>query len=266
MHVTPSEFRAVRRDGVLLHYALLDDIAYALASFPASGSTGTWVEEWCERPHWAFTVGGALELDVDGERRTLGPGTAFHLPAGVPHRLFVPADARIAGFDRVSPGTPTTEAELRKAGFDTVPRSRSQLAGSVAVQPGRPEPQAEHGEIAATTRRMGDLLFTRTRLGSRAGYTLAHCDVPHWGLVTSGSLAIESEDDVEVVTAGDVFLCRAGPPGHRLQSADPAAIVDFTPIDALDGVARVSAWRRAAFDAALADAAGGGRLELAALV
>lgn len=265
MHVTPSEFRAVRRDGVLLHFALLNDIAYVLATFPAAGSRGTWVEESCEQAHWAFTVSGGVELELGDERHELGPGTAFHLPGGVPHRMFVPGEARLAGFDRVAPDAPTTDAELRRAGFDVVPPGRSQLTRSVAVHRARPERHPDDGEIVTASRRMGDLIFTRTRLGARAGFAAGHCDVPHWGLVTSGSLAIEWEDDIEVVTAGDVFLAPAGPPGHRIQAADAATIMDFTPVAAINSTARVATWRRAEIDKALA-AKPGSRMELAALV
>lgn len=265
MHVTPSEFRAVRRDGVMVHFALLNDIAYALAAFPSTGSRGTWVEEPCEQPHWAFTVSGGVELEFGDERHELGPGTAFHLPGGTPHRIFVPAEARLAGFDRVAPDAPTTDTELRRAGFDVVPAGRSQLPRSVAVHRARPEAQPGAGEIVTASRRMGDLIFTRSRLGAQAGFAAGHCDVPHWGLVTSGSLAIEWEDDIEVVTAGDVFLAPAGPPGHRIQAADPATIVDFTPVAALEGAPRLATWRRPEIEKALA-AKVGGRMELAALV
>jgi hypothetical protein len=122
------------------------------------------------------------------------------------------------------------------------------------------------GEIVATSRRMGDLIFTRARFGERTGYTGGLCDTPHWGLVTSGSLALETEDDIEVVTAGDVFACPSGPPGHRLLAADPASTIDLTPVDAIGAKGRLSDWRRGPMEAALSEPLVPARLELAALV
>jgi quercetin dioxygenase-like cupin family protein len=85
--------------------------------------------------------------------------------------------------------------------------------------------------------------MTRVRMGERSGYTSGWCDAPHWGLVTTGRLAIEWEDDVEILASGDVFYCPAGPPGHRIEAADPATFLDLTPIEALAGT-RIADWRR----------------------
>ena len=49
-------------------------------------------------------------------------------------------------------------------------------------------------------------------MGERSGYTTDWCDAPHWGLVTNGQMAIEWEDDVEILSSGDIFHCPAGPP------------------------------------------------------
>jgi hypothetical protein len=62
-------------------------------------------------------------------------------------------------------------------------------------------------------------------------------------------LAIEWEDDIEIVAAGDVYHCPAGPPGHRLEAADPASIIDLTPIAAFVGETRLAPWRRSPADA-----------------
>ena len=64
--------------------------------------------------------------------------------------------------------------------------------------------------------------------------------------MTAGRLAIEWEDDVEILSSGDIFHCPAGPPGHRLEAADPATFVDLTPIAALAGGAR---WRNGVAEA-----------------
>ena len=86
--------------------------------------------------------------------------------------------------------------------------------------------------------------MTRVRMGERSGYTSTWCDAPHWGMVTAGRLAIEWEDDVEILSKGDIFHCPAGPPGHRLEAADPATFIDLTPISALESDGRLAEWRR----------------------
>jgi hypothetical protein len=78
-------------------------------------------------------------------------------------------------------------------------------------------------------------------------------------------VAIEWEDSVEVVGAGDAFYCRPGPPGHRLLAADPAVVADYTPLAAFDEVSRVVEWRTGAAEAALAESSPGPRVEVAAL-
>jgi mannose-6-phosphate isomerase-like protein (cupin superfamily) len=246
MHVSPSDFRAASRDGIVLHYAVLGPVAYALADFPDGGSRGTFVEEWCVEPHWAVIARGDLDIDLDGERTTIAPGTAFHVPAETRHRLLAPGRARIAAFERIGHSSAASDAALEAAGFEVLATAApaAPLSG-LAVHRPSPEPAPDKGEILATTRRMGDLLFTRARLGRLAGYASDPCDVEHWGVVTSGALAIESEDDIEVLSAGDVFYCPPGPPGHRLQAAEPATVVDFTPIASFRGVRRVAEWRRA---------------------
>jgi hypothetical protein len=84
--------------------------------------------------------------------------------------------------------------------------------------------------------------MTQAHFGAGSGYTTDWCDAPHWGLVTSGAIAIEWQNDIEVLAAGDVYHCPAGPPGHRLEAADPASVIDLTPIDSARR-ARVAPWR-----------------------
>jgi quercetin dioxygenase-like cupin family protein len=251
MHVAPAEFRSVRRDGVTLHFAVLESRVWVVAEFPASGSRGTFAEEWCERPHWAITIAGDVELDFDGEREAVPPGTAFHVPADVRHRIIAGPSARTAGLEPLPRDAPLDEAALREAGFE-IARSSSRLGpGAVASLQPRPVRSPGAGEIVAQSERMGELLLTRTRFGRRAGYTGQLCDLPHWGVVTMGSIAIEWEDDVEVVGAGDVYHCPAGPPGHRIEAAEAATVIDFTPIDAMVPGGRVALWRASAAEAAL---------------
>ena len=267
MHVAPADFRSVRRDGVTLHFAPLDSRAWVVAEFPESGSDHTFVEAVCAQPHWGLVISGDVELELAGERQVIPPGTAFHVPANVPHRLFAGALARVAGLEPLSPEVGVDDRSLREAGFE-VPRSSSRVGpGALSLVQPRPARPPASGEIVAESRRMGDLLMTRTRLGRRAGYATQPCDLPHWGVVTLGSIAIEWEDDVEVVGAGDVFHCPAGPPGHRLQAAEAAAIIDFTPVEAMKSGGRVAGWRAKAAETALRRGRGSDlvRLELAAL-
>ena len=65
-------------------------------------------------------------------------------------------------------------------------------------------------------------------------------------MVTAARLAIEWENDVEILSKGDIFHCPAGPPGHRLEAADPVTLIDLTPIEHLEAGGRVAEWRRGA--------------------
>jgi mannose-6-phosphate isomerase-like protein (cupin superfamily) len=249
MHIAPAEFRSVRTGGTLLRFALLGDVAYVLADVPAPNGQ-TVLEDGCEREHWAFVVDGGLTLESEAGSRTVDAETAFHVPGGTPHRMVADASVRVAGFAPIEPGLDTTDSGLRALGFEIV-REPLSLEGSIPlVAP--PEGRApERGRVSAVARKMGGLIFTRAVLGARSGYTASWCDVPHWGLVTAGALAIEWEDDIEVLSAGDVYYCPAGPPGHRLQSAEGATIIDFTPIAGRGGDTRMAAWRQEVLRAAI---------------
>lgn len=265
MHIAPAELRSVRRDGVSLEFAVLGAMAWVVAEFPATGSRGTFAEAWCQQPHWGVTIGGDLELDLDGERQSITPGTVFHVPAGVRHRILAAAGARTAGFEPVSDHAAIDDEALRRAGFEVAGSGGHRGTGGVAIVQPRPARPPASGEIVAVTQRMGELLLTRTRFGRRAGYASDACDQQHWGLVTMGSLAIEWEDDVEVLSAGDVFHCPAGPPGHRLQAAEAAAVIDFTPVAGIRTGQRVASWRARAADAVLDEQSDPHRLGLVAL-
>jgi quercetin dioxygenase-like cupin family protein len=241
MHVGPADFRSIRRDGLLFRFAMLGDIAYVLAEVPAAGSGGTALEDACERPHWAFVVSGEVELDAGPRPVVVRPGSAFHLPEGLPHRIHATGSTRLAGFERIDVRQDITDAGLRAQGFEV-------LAHGPGVSPGfarllRSPSVVEQGEIATTGSPMGSLLFCQTRFGARSGYTSPFCDLEHWGQVVAGNIAIEWESDVEVLTAGDVFYCPPGPPGHRFQAADPSATIDFTPLDGFMSGGRVVEWR-----------------------
>jgi mannose-6-phosphate isomerase-like protein (cupin superfamily) len=242
MHVAPADLRLLRREDVLLRFAVLGDIAYVQVELPPGGSTGTFLEQACERPHWAFVVSGSVEVETEASTVEIPGGRAFHVPEGLSHRLHAPGRTRIAGFERIDPHSDLSDDSLRAEGYEVVRGNGLTRPGVPGGDPGRRVPDV--GEIATAGTQMGDLLFCQTRFGPRSGFASPFCDLEHWGLVTAGSIAIEWEDDVEVLTAGDIFRCEAGPPGHRFTAADPAGTVDFTPLVAFHGSGRVVDWRQ----------------------
>jgi quercetin dioxygenase-like cupin family protein len=189
---------------------------------------------------------GALELRRDGTDQNLPAGTAFHVPAGQPAHRFAAAERTV--FAGVVPiGGSVFGAPLA---YGTAPDSdeaapADDMAGPVLVRlmAGAASVPVRSGSIEAEAAAMGDLVVTRVAFGRMSGYGTAWCDAPHWGMVLTGGMGIEWEHDVEVLTAGDVFYCPAGPPGHRLEVADSAVVVDFTPREALRTAGRIADWR-----------------------
>ena len=243
MHVTPSELRILRQDGIQIRFALLGELAYVHAEVPATGSDGTSLETPCTRPHWGFVLDGEVAVEVDGRTRPIPPGSAFHIPPGGPeHRFRVVGAARVAGFEPIDPTLDTSDAGLSARGFVVAASESSGTTSTSVVLPvGRPV--LDPTKIEARTWPMSTYVLTEARFGPGSGYLNDWCDVPHWGLVTVGRLAMEWEDDVEILAAGDIYHCPAGPPGHRLEAADPAAVVDLTPIAALATGGRLAPWR-----------------------
>lgn len=240
MHVTPSDLRMLRQDGTVVRFALLGPMAFVLAELPSAGSRGSALEQPCTRPHWGFVVAGDVVCELDGRRQPILPGSAFHLPpGGPPHRIFVSGEARIAGFEPVDPVMDTSDASLAAQGFELVAADQ---IGAATVVPGSIEPLDEPNRIDARSWSMSGFVLTQARFGQGSGYTTEWCDAAHWGLVTAGRLAIEWEDDIEILAAGDVYHCPGGPPGHRLEAADPASVVDLTPTDT-PAAGRIAAWR-----------------------
>ncbi len=252
MHVASSEFRTLRQDGLVIRFALLGPRAYALAEVPSAGSAGTSIEQSCSKPHWGFVIDGDVTFESAGRTQRIAPGSAFHVAAGGPeHRFHAAGAARIAGFEPIDPAIDTTDTALAAQGFEVLSAG---ALGDATVIPTVAAPQLEFGRIDARAWAMSSLVLSQVRLGPGSGYTSDWCDAPHWGLVTSGRLAIEWEDDIEIVAAGDVYHCPAGPPGHRFEAADPATIIDLTPADVVAGSGRLAGWRRRVLEDAQASA------------
>jgi quercetin dioxygenase-like cupin family protein len=242
MHVAPIDLRAIRQGGIAIRFAMLGSMAYVMAEIPESGSAGTSLEQPCTQPHWGFVIDGELTFVTNRRRLTIPAGRAFHVPAGgTEHRFETAGSAVVAGFQPVESGTHVTDDQLVASGFEIIPeRTSASVVPAVVVR------RVAAGQIRAESWPMSTYVMTRIRMGERSGYTTGWCDAPHWGLVTTGRLAIEWEDDVEIVASGDIFHCPGGPPGHRVEAADPATFVDLTPIAALQDGRRVSEWRRSA--------------------
>jgi hypothetical protein len=240
MHVAPDGLKTVRQDGITLGFAMLGPMAYILAEVPSTGSSGTSLERPCDRAHWGFVIDGEMTF-VSGRRRQAIPaGRAFHVPAGGPmHRFETAGRLVLAAFQPVEAELDVSDARLIEQGFEVLTASsRPTVVPAVSADLVGP------GEIKVEAWRMSSYVMTRARMGERSGYTSGWCDAPHWGLVTRGRLAIEWEDDVEILSKGDIFHCPAGPPGHRIEAADPATVLDLTPVAAFESAGRVADWRR----------------------
>ena len=240
MHVAPVDLRAIRQNGVVIRFALLGPMAYALAEVPSSGSSGTALEQPCTLAHWGFVIEGELSYVAGGERETIPAGRGFHVPAGgAEHHFETRAAALVAGFQPVLPEVDVSDKGLAAQGFEILkPRAAPTIVPAIT------ERTVEFGQVVTESWPMSGYLMTSVRMGERAGYTSGWCDAPHWGLVTAGRFAIEWENDVEIVSTGDIFYCPGGPPGHRLEAADPTTFVDLTPLEMMQGDRRLADWRR----------------------
>lgn len=245
MRVSPSELQAVDRVGMLTRYAMLGPVAYVHVTLPADGTTGTGLDEPCLVEHHGLVSRGTFTvIHEDGRREDFGPGTAFYVPAGPPaHRFIATPKAVVGGFAPIAAEVDTSDAALASMGFAPVRPSAAPAAPPRDVQlAGLVAPFRRRGSIDVEGSRMGDWVFMRTTFGPRSGYTSGWCDLPHWGIVLDGEIAIDYEDRTELAARGDVFF---SPPGHRFVSPDGATFIDYTPIAAL-GTSRISTWRRAA--------------------
>jgi quercetin dioxygenase-like cupin family protein len=241
MHVAPVDLRSLRQGGLALRFAMLGEMAYVFAELPDTGSAGTSLETPCTQAHWGFVIEGELTFVRGDKREVIPAGRAFHVPAGGPDHWFEASGrALVAGFQPIESEAEVSDEQLAARGFEVL---APDVVATATIVPAIATRKVPVGQIRAETWPMSSFVMTRVRMGERSGYTTEWCDAPHWGLVTNGQMAIEWEDDVELLASGDIFHCPAGPPGHRLEAADPATFLDLTPVEALAG-ARIAGWRR----------------------
>ena len=248
MRITPRELRGVRRDGLLIRFAMLGPVAYVEVEVPRAGSAGTGFETPSRNAGWGFVLRGHVTLR-QRDVREFPAGTAFYIPPGTPdHSLTAAGGTVVAGFAPVAPATNFSEEELREQGFEPVAVKAAPTALPGTIRSLEPSTQFRPARaVDVETARMGEWQFMRTTFGPLSGYTSGWCDLPHWGLVLRGDFGLASESGVELISAGDVYYCAAGPPGHQFQVADSATTVDYTPVSDLDGPCRKADWRWAAW-------------------
>ena len=240
MHVAQAALAAARRGEVGVRYAELGPVTYVLSGLgPGADPCAA---RPCRRNHWGIVLNGSLAIEQAGTRTELPSRSVFHVPGGTPaHRIAALTPAQVAGFEPAADRLPLDPSADASHGSTDEPTTSAVPITAFGVTA---RARVEDGAVAATGMTMGSLVLCAASLGAGAGYTEDWCDLPHWGLVVSGSIAIEWEDDVEIVAAGEVYACPSGPPGHRFQAADPAAILDFTPVEAMGRTSRVISWRR----------------------
>lgn len=245
MRASPSELQAVRRGGLLTRYAILDEVAFAHADLPAGGTAGTGLDEPCELEHHAFVVRGTLILQTaDGEER-FGAGTAFYVPPGRRHTFASEGPTVVAGFGKVEPDLDVSPSSLTAQGYEIVRSAPPALMPETIEIADSARPVRKRGAIDVEAAEMGPWLFTRATFKAGSGYASVWCDLPHWGMVLEGVIALQTETGVELFAAGDAFSVPAGPPGHRFEAPEPATLIDYTPIAALGTTDRIQSWRRA---------------------
>lgn len=271
MRVSARELRAVRSGGLLTSYALLREAAYVVVRVPASGSAGTSLEEPCRREHWGLVLRGEVRLHGRHER-AFGAGTAFHVAPGRTHRLSASASAVIAGFAPITEPIDETPTGLASRGIEVVRRIATPALPPAEIRiAGTRVRSTVTGQVQTVSALMGDWLFTRSTFGPISGFGDGWCDLPHWGQVIDGTLLLRWEHgEIELLSAGDVFCCPRGVGGHRIEVAEAATMIDYTPVAAVRdaGLRRapraVSALRVIVEAGMPADGAGGPNGDLAA--
>jgi len=244
MRVSPRDLRGIRAEGLLTRFAVLGPVAFVSVEVPHEGSAGTGVERPSQQPAWGLVLHGSVQLNGPTER-SFPAGTAFHVPAGPPDHWFTASGrAVIAGFAPMNPDVDTSNQGIRKLGFEVIARPPAPMPPPRIIQPaGGGTILRDRGQIESEVANMGDWVFMRSTFGPLSGYTSGWCDLPHWGMVLEGDLALRTEESVELLTAGDVFYVAAGPPGHQFQVPDGATTIDYTPAADLRGDGRKADWR-----------------------
>jgi len=230
---------------MLTRYALLGQAAFVLVELPSTGTEGTGLDQPCLTDHHGFVTRGSFSVHhADGRTEAFAAGDAFYVPEGPPTHLFsATADCIVGGFAPLAAATDTSDDALEAQGFAVIREPGLPMAPPPTVRlVGSVEPFERSGAVDVVGSRMGKWLFMRSRFGPRSGYTSGWCDLPHWGLVLDGEVAISYARETELASRGDVYF---SPPGHRFTSPDGAIVIDYTPISDL-GAPRVAAWRRAA--------------------
>jgi mannose-6-phosphate isomerase-like protein (cupin superfamily) len=252
VRVAPEELQAVRRGGALIRYALFGPVAFIVADLPSGGAEGTGLDLPCVVEHHGIMLRGAMSVHHDdGRTETFAAGTAFYVPPGPPTHHFTFEPRSVAcGFAAIEQPVDTSAAALTAQGFEVVRRPPTPITlPRTVVLGGAVQPFRRTGAIEVDGSIMGPWLFMSARFGPRSGYTSGWCDLPHWGMVLDGEVAINYDERTELATKGDAYYA---PPGHRFASADGATIADYTPLAATDEP-RVSRWRRAVIDVALGE-------------
>lgn len=245
MRVSPAELQAVKRGGMLTRYALLGQVVFVLVELPSTGTDGTGLDQPCLTDHHGFVTRGTFSVHhADGRTEDFAAGDAFYVPEGPPtHRFSATADCIVGGFSPLAAAADTSDEALEAQGFAVIREPGMPVAPPPTVRlVGTVEPFERSGAVDVVGSQMGKWLFMRSRFGPRSGYTSGWCDLPHWGLVLEGEVAISYAGETELASRGDVYF---SPPGHRFTSPDGAIVIDYTPISDL-GAPRVAAWRRAA--------------------
>lgn len=236
MRVSPRELKAVRASGLVTRYAILGSAVFVIVDLPDTGSAGTPIEDPCQLEHWGLVLQGDLTL-TGRTARTFGTGTAFYVRPGAPaHRFRMSGRGVVAGFAPITRPIDESPQGLRARGLEVVQRPPVMSAPPPIVRvEGTRSRKSRVGQIETISAEMGEWMFTRTSFGPLSGYSDGWCDLPHWGLVFDGDLVLRWEDGaLELLGPGDAFHTPGGPPGHRLEVADVATIVDYTPISAVD--------------------------------
>ncbi len=227
--------------------APLGPVAYQLTDVPESGHEGTLLEADCRDPHWLVVLRGSLEVVRDRDRLALSSGQVVFVPGGLPpHRLHAGGVVSVAAFAPRGPlsyhPAPNESSGPASPNPPEAPIGLADDGGLTLVAGMAPVP-LRRGEIEAQAVLMGPWIACGARFGVSSGYAASWCDLPHWGMVLAGAMAIEWEDDLEILAAGDAFYCPPGPPGHRFEVTDAAMVLDFTPVEAVAGRGRAADWR-----------------------